>query len=144
MSPLIPPSGFPRYLFGIHSFKLMTSRTPSLLVPILKTSRYSTGGTPAEEGTCEEMTALVRESLEFVLMDMAEILRDAAICSACQRIVHYEIAGYGSAWAYAHELGESDVAAFLQRTLDEQSDADQLLQQSVAAPVRVGATEAAP
>jgi ferritin-like metal-binding protein YciE len=42
-------------------------------------------------------------------------------------VEHYEIAGYGSAVAFAKELGHHDVAKTLQKTLDEEGEADKEL-----------------
>ena len=44
-----------------------------------------------------------------------------------QRVEHYEISGYGTAVRYAKELGHKDVAKKLQKTLDEEYDADKKL-----------------
>ena len=55
-----------------------------------------------------------------------EIL-DAALIAAAQRIEHYEIAGYGTARTLARELGHDDAASTLDKTLDEESHADELL-----------------
>ena len=52
------------------------------------------------------------------------MVRDAGIIAACQRVEHYEIAGYGTAAAYAEILGEHEAAKLLQETLDEESAAD--------------------
>ena len=40
---------------------------------------------------------------------------------------HYEICGYGTARSYAEELGLQQVAALLEKTLDEEYDADDKL-----------------
>jgi len=50
-----------------------------------------------------------------------------ALISAAQRVEHYEIAAYGSAVAFAKELGHHDVARTLQQTLDEEGEADKEL-----------------
>jgi ferritin-like metal-binding protein YciE len=54
-------------------------------------------------------------------------VRDAALISACQRVEHYEIAGYGSARDFAKLLGLSDIAALLDETLAEEKIADKTL-----------------
>jgi ferritin-like metal-binding protein YciE len=77
---------------------------------------------------CEGMEGLLKEGAEFLEMEMPESVLDAAIISACQRVEHYEMAGYGCARAFAHELGESEVADILQLTLDEEGTADKKLQ----------------
>lgn len=54
-------------------------------------------------------------------------MRDAALIGAAQRIEHYEMAGYGTARAFAHALGENKVADLLHITLDEEGDANRVL-----------------
>jgi len=46
---------------------------------------------------------------------------------AAQRVEHYEISAYGSARAFAGQLGHHDVVDLLQETLDEESAADEKL-----------------
>lgn len=73
---------------------------------------------------CKGMEGLLEEG-RALLDDAAEPqVRDAAIIASCQRVEHYEIAGYGTAGAYAELLGEHESAALLQATLDEESAAD--------------------
>lgn len=54
-------------------------------------------------------------------------MRDAALISACQRVEHYEMAGYGSARDFAKQLGQKEVAALLNETLAEEKNADKTL-----------------
>jgi ferritin-like metal-binding protein YciE len=73
---------------------------------------------------CKGMEGLLAEG-EGMLKTKAEpAVRDAGIISSCQRVEHYEIAGYGTAGAYAELLGEQQAAKLLQLTLDEESGAD--------------------
>ena len=44
-----------------------------------------------------------------------------------QKVEHYEIAGYGSLVALAHQLGHAEVATLLKETLEEEKAADQKL-----------------
>lgn len=52
------------------------------------------------------------------------VVKDAALIAAAQRFEHYEMAGYGSARTFAHELGYTDVEVLLQKTLDEEGRTD--------------------
>jgi len=54
-------------------------------------------------------------------------VKDAALIAAAQRVEHYEIAGYGCARTFARQLGQHNVAALLQQTLDEESGTDKTL-----------------
>ncbi|HBL26304.1 MAG TPA: ferritin-like domain-containing protein [Acidobacteria bacterium] len=73
---------------------------------------------------CKGMEGLLEEGKGILETDADPLVRDAGIISACQRVEHYEIAGYGTAGAYAELLGEQEAAALLQLTLDEESSAD--------------------
>lgn len=52
---------------------------------------------------------------------------DAALVAAVQRVEHYEMAGYGTARAYAEKLGHQEGADLLQETLNEEGHANQTL-----------------
>jgi ferritin-like metal-binding protein YciE len=52
---------------------------------------------------------------------------DANLIAAAQYVEHYEIAGYGSAHAWALELDQDEVADLLQQTLDEEKATDETL-----------------
>jgi ferritin-like metal-binding protein YciE len=76
---------------------------------------------------CRGMEGLIEEGRHILEQEAADEVRDALIISAAQKIEHYEIAGYGTARTFANRLGEADVANLLDRTLDEESDADETL-----------------
>ncbi len=61
------------------------------------------------------------------LGDMAPDVKDAAIIAAAQRVEHYEMAVYGTARTYATLLNDSDSAALLEQTLEEEKEADRTL-----------------
>lgn len=52
---------------------------------------------------------------------------DAGIISAAQRVEHYEIAGYGCVRTYANILGEKEAVSLLEKTLQEEKEADKKL-----------------
>jgi ferritin-like metal-binding protein YciE len=54
-------------------------------------------------------------------------VRDAGLIATAQKVEHYEIASYGSARDWAMQLGLTEHANLLQRTLDEEKHADKLL-----------------
>lgn len=76
---------------------------------------------------CKAMEGLVRESEDFLSEDATTAVRDAGIIASCQRIEHYEIAGYGTAHHYAKELGHGEIAELLEQTLNEEKSADDKL-----------------
>jgi ferritin-like metal-binding protein YciE len=77
--------------------------------------------------TCKAMQGLVKEAESFLKEDTEEDVQDAGLIAEAQRVEHYEISGYGTAVRYAKELGHDDIAAKLQKTLDEEYKADNLL-----------------
>ena len=77
--------------------------------------------------TCEAMKGLIYECSEPIHELPKSALRDAAIISKAQRIEHYEISAYGSLRSFAKELNLDDTASLLQKTLDEEANADKKL-----------------
>lgn len=76
---------------------------------------------------CEAMAGLIEEGSELLNSEIEPEVLDAALIAASQRIEHYEMAGYGSARAFAEQLGEHEAADVLQKTLDEEGNANRLL-----------------
>jgi ferritin-like metal-binding protein YciE len=76
---------------------------------------------------CKGMEGLLEEGDEHFTEQEEGALRDAAIIAAAQRVEHYEIAAYGTALAYARELGIDEAANLLEATLEEERGADERL-----------------
>jgi ferritin-like metal-binding protein YciE len=57
------------------------------------------------------------------------MVRDAGIISAAQKVEHYEIASYGTLCAFAKTLGENEVVKLLEKTLNEEKEANDKLTQ---------------
>lgn len=76
---------------------------------------------------CKAMEGLIAEGQEAINAEADPAVHDAALIAAAQRIEHYEIAGYGTARSFARTLGFDSAADLLQETLDEESQADQML-----------------
>jgi ferritin-like metal-binding protein YciE len=72
---------------------------------------------PAIDGLIKEADATAGE------VDDKNVL-DAAIVGAAQAIEHYEISRYGTAIAWAEELGHDDVVRFLTTNLNEEKAAN--------------------
>src|ERR1043165_3506538 len=77
--------------------------------------------------TCRAMKGLIEEGSEILKQDGDESVIDAGIIVAAQKVEHYEIAGYGSVRTFAQLLGQDKSAELLQQTLDEESEANELL-----------------
>jgi len=59
--------------------------------------------------------------------DFEGAVLDAGLIGAAQRVEHYEIAGYGTARAFAEVLGESEHVSLLEATLAEEEQTDEKL-----------------
>jgi ferritin-like metal-binding protein YciE len=77
--------------------------------------------------TCHAMKGLVEEGSEILDKDGEESVLDAGIIAAAQKVEHYEIASYGTVRTFAEILGENEAARLLQQTLDEEGEANKLL-----------------
>jgi ferritin-like metal-binding protein YciE len=84
-------------------------------------------GEKAKGKTCQAMKGLIEEGSEVLKADGEDSVLDAAIIVAAQKVEHYEIAGYGSVRTFAQLLGQDQSAELLQQTLDEESEANELL-----------------
>ena len=83
-------------------------------------------GSPAGK-KCKGMEGLLEEGKEILEEDMPDMIRDAALIGAAQRVEHYEMAAYGTVRDMAEQLGLKDAARLLQTTLDEEGETDKLL-----------------
>lgn len=99
------------------------------------------GATTGRE-KCKGMEGLIAEAGKILEEDAPESVRDALIISAAQKVEHYEIAGYGTARTFAEILGEEDVVALLDETLDEESAADEKLTEIAESAVNADAQAA--
>jgi ferritin-like metal-binding protein YciE len=77
--------------------------------------------------TCVGMKGVLEEGSEVLEEAEKGAVRDAALIAACQRVEHYEMAGYGSARDFAKLLGLGEVVSLLEETLDEEKNADRKL-----------------
>lgn len=68
--------------------------------------------------TCEAAKGIVRELNEFLEMNADSDVRDAGIIANLQRMLHYNIAGFGTTAAYARELDLDDVFITLNDLLE--------------------------
>jgi Mn-containing catalase len=88
-------------------------------------------GQSARAKPCRGMMGLVEEGQE--VMNEAEKKEDAAadlaLIGAAQRVEHYEISGYTTARNLAQQLRHTAIVALLSKSLAEEENADQLLNQ---------------
>ncbi len=76
---------------------------------------------------CKGMEGLIKEGEDLMKEDMDPAVLDAALIAAAQKVEHYEIAGYGTARAYAQALGHQKIAEMLDKTADEEGNTDKML-----------------
>jgi ferritin-like metal-binding protein YciE len=92
--------------------------------------------------TCKAMKGLVEEGKEVIDEEGNDSVLDAALIGAAQRVEHYEMAGYGVVRTFASLLGDNDAVATLQRTLNEEGEADKKLTALAESIINIEASEA--
>jgi ferritin-like metal-binding protein YciE len=76
---------------------------------------------------CKGMEGIIDEGKDFMKEDVDPNVLDAGLIGQAQRVEHYEISGYGTARAFAEQLGFTEAARLLQQTLEEESRTDERL-----------------
>jgi ferritin-like metal-binding protein YciE len=84
-------------------------------------------GREAQNRECVSMRALIEEAQSTLATIEDPDTIDAYVIGAQQAIEHYEIASYGTVRSWAQQLGFDDDVSVLQKTLDEEGDANELL-----------------
>jgi ferritin-like metal-binding protein YciE len=88
---------------------------------------FRAGGKDADREACDGIKGLLKEGEHMIHAKGDDDTRDAGLIAAAQRVEHYEIAVYGSIRTFAQRLGRQDFVDLLQRTLDEEGEADKKL-----------------
>lgn len=107
---------------GFEEHLKQTKEHVKRLEKIFSKLEYEPGG-----HKCNGMEGLLKEGTQLLKDDMPAEVRDAALVGAAQRVEHYEMAGYGTASAFAEKLGYQDHADLLIQTLDEEGATDRKL-----------------
>ena len=84
-------------------------------------------GKRAKAIPCEAIKGLLEEGEELVEQTEAGPVRDAGLVACGQAIEHYEMARYGAMIAWAKVGKHAEIVGLLQKTLDEEKEADTLL-----------------
>lgn len=74
--------------------------------------------------SCDGIKGIISEAQKLSKRCKNPEARDAALVTAIQHINHYEMAGYGTAIAFAKAHGQHDIAEILLDTLREEKRAD--------------------
>jgi ferritin-like metal-binding protein YciE len=85
--------------------------------------------TPVKREQCQGMKGILEEGMMMLKKDMEPAVRDALLIAGAQKVEHYEITSYGTLRSFAEIMGHDDVVPLLQQTLDEESHANELLNQ---------------
>lgn len=96
-------------------------------------------GEKAAAKKCDAMEGLISEAEGIMEETEDGVVRDAGIISAAQKAEHYEIASYGTLVSFANTLGETDAAALLEETLNEEKEADQTLTEIAESSINIDA-----
>jgi Mn-containing catalase len=106
---------------------------------------FSILGTAARAKPCKGMMGIVEEGEEVIAEGRKkdDAAADLALIGAAQRVEHYEMSGYTTARNLAQQLHHSAIVQLLSKSLAEEENADQLLNQ-VARPLMSVARMPAP
>ncbi|GHB80810.1 YciE/YciF ferroxidase family protein [Persicitalea jodogahamensis] len=91
---------------------------------------------------CKAMEGIIKEAASFMDEKAEEAVMDAGLIAEAQRVEHYEITGYGTAHRYADQLGHKEVADLLAKTLEEEKDTDEILNDLAIETINVQAEKA--
>jgi ferritin-like metal-binding protein YciE len=80
-----------------------------------------------DDSKCKATAALISEASSEASDAKNEAVRDVSLIASGNKVEHHEIAVYGTLRTWANLLGEDEDAALLEKTLDEEKNADELL-----------------
>ena len=98
-------------------------------------------GKKAAAKKCLAMEGILNEAQEIMEECEEGAMRDAGIISAGQKVEHYEIATYGTLFAFAEILELTDAAKILEQTLSEEKAADAKLTEIAVSIINIEAAE---
>jgi len=84
-------------------------------------------GKAARGKTCPAIDGIIEEGSEILQEYKGVPAIDAGLVAAAQAVEHYEIARYGTLIAWAEQLGMSEAAELLKKTLAEEEATDESL-----------------
>jgi ferritin-like metal-binding protein YciE len=84
-------------------------------------------GLTARAKKCKAMEGLLAEADEIIESFEDQVVLDAALISAAQKVEHYEIASYGCLVTYAKLMEYTEAEELLFATLTEEKETDTLL-----------------
>jgi ferritin-like metal-binding protein YciE len=96
---------------------------------------FSMHGVAPETVQCPAIDGIIDEADDVSGEVVDKKVLDAALIAAAQAVENYEMTRYGPLVAWAKQLGRSDCASILQKTLDEEKATDAKLTQIAEAGV---------
>jgi ferritin-like metal-binding protein YciE len=121
---------------GFQQHLEQTKEHAQRLQQILSSHKQTTRG-----AKCKGMEGIVAEGAEMIEEEADIEVKDAGLIAAAQRVEHYEMAGYGTARAYAELVGDSEGAKLLLTTLEEERQTDQKLTKLAKSAINVAAAK---
>lgn len=88
---------------------------------------FRTCGQKARGKTCEATVGLLEEGDEIAKEFKGSPALNAALIAAAQKVEHYEMATYGCLHTWAQQLGNHKAASLLKQVLNEEKEADNVL-----------------
>jgi ferritin-like metal-binding protein YciE len=88
------------------------------------------------------MQAIIREADRWARQVQDPECRDAGLIASAQRIVHYEIAVYGTLATWAKQLGEEEDLTALHAILEEEKRTDEKLTELAKSVINLEAVQA--
>ena len=80
-----------------------------------------------DDKKCAVTAALIASAANIIKESEEGPVRDAGLLASAQKVEHFEIASYGAARDWAKQLGYTEHAALLDKTLEEEKHANNLL-----------------
>ena len=99
-------------------------------------------GEPAKAKKCDGLRGILDEGEKTISDGEQGPVLDAGLIAGAQRVEHYEMAAYGSLKTWAEELGESRAVQLLEKTLNEEKEADKKLTEVANSTVNAEASRA--
>lgn len=90
---------------------------------------------------CPAIDGIIKEADELAGDIADKQVLDAALIAAAQAVEHYEMTRYGTLTAWAKQLGRTDIAEILSKTLAEEKAADKKLNDMATSSVNLAAAE---
>ncbi len=85
------------------------------------------GGRGGQQQTCASMQALIQEAQKMLGQIQDPDTKDAFVVGAAQAMEHHEISAYGTACAWAKQLGRQQDAETLDNILEQEKQTDEKL-----------------